>query len=190
LQNRVKGLSETLTKSSQTEALVKTFQDEINRLRVELQDEIDEHNTLKGAFEAQKVFLGQKDLESKEIEDKRKDDLQSLKLAMEKIEEMKKKKNELEAKNNELETEKNKISLNFRLEKEMIRSQLEGLADKEKEEKSKLEINIQELNQNIQEMEKKINELNQEVQEMNIDLNTLNQEKIDLNQEIEKLKLK
>lgn len=158
MKKNSKKLHESIAKSNENETLVITFQNEINRLQTEVEEKGLEINTLKMAFESQKELLGVKEqeiqgvmVEVKKLREEKEDVSKC-------VEESLRNKKEFEKKIAGLEAERNSVSLNSRLEKDLIRNELNEEIENLKELVEKLQeeyylVRIKEKNEQLESKE-------------------------------------
>ena len=135
---------------------------------------------MKNAFDNQKLFLSRKDEESSKVLAQSESDKVNLAELKKNLDESRQAKKELTEKLSALESEKNKITLNVRLEKDMIRNELNEVIER-------LKAEVEKLNEEVGEMKQKIGDLNAEIKTREDDLDNLNGDNDKLREDIERI---
>lgn len=145
-----------------------------------MQDEKDEKASLQNAFNTQKDFLNQRDEENSKVLAQYETDKATLAEVKKSLEETKQAKKELNEKFLALESEKNKIALNVRLEKDMIRNELN-------EEIEKLKTEIEKLNEEIGDLKENMGSLNAEIKIREDDLDRVRGDNDRMKEDIDRI---
>lgn len=147
-------LTETMTKSSANENLVRSFEEQIIRLKIEVDDKEIEFTTLEGAFNSQKEYLRSKQEEIDEIKKSYLQLSEDFVVLKSSFEQEKQSRTIFESKHLSSEKEKNDIFAKVRLEKELLKSEIEDLNEK----LEKFQNSNQQANHEIEKLQNKLSE--------------------------------